>query len=178
MSWPCVLWSHLILPGDGGQGVLRDPQTGSLHHRHQRSDGWPGGDGTQSQITLISQLLKPVTNQFKSMPRTQASCQAGATTRVLPFTPSQSLQIPSSRWSLVSLTNSTSTTHDPSHLPQDVPSIFEEGVVGVNPGEAPPTEGDWTTLVFMPGVHDIGLNFRLHSNRFLFSVSFKIIEIF
>ena len=112
------------------------------------------------------------------MPRTQASCQAGATTRVLPSTPSQSLQTPSSRWSLVSLTNSTSTTHDPFHLPQDVPSIFEEGVVGVNPGEAPPTEGDWTTLVFMPGVHDIGLNFRLHSNRFLFSVSFKIIEIF
>merc|ERR1711936_569883 len=30
---------------------------------------------------------------------------------------------------------------------QDVPSIFEEGVVGVNPGEVPPTDGDWTTLV-------------------------------
>jgi len=37
--------------------------------------------------------------------------------------------------------------------------------VGVNPGEVPPTDGDWTTLVFMPGVHDVGLNFRLHSNR-------------
>ena len=39
--------------GDGGQSVLRDPQAGSLHHRHQRTDGWTGGDGTQSQITWI-----------------------------------------------------------------------------------------------------------------------------
>ena len=34
------------------------------------------------------------------------------------------------------------------------------------PGEIAPSEGDWTTLVFLPGVHDIGLNFRLHANRF------------
>ena len=51
------------------------------------------------------------------------------------------------------------------HL-QDIPSIFEEGVHGVIPGEVAPTEGDWNTLVFLPGVHDIGLNFRLHANRF------------
>jgi len=48
---------------------------------------------------------------------------------------------------------------------EDVPSIFEEGVLGVSPGETAPTEGDWTTLVFLPGIHDIGVNFRLHSNR-------------
>ena len=56
------------------------------------------------------------------------------------------------------------------HL-QDVPSIFEEGVHGVIPGEVAPTEGDWNTLVFLPGVHDIGLNFRLHANRYHCNVS-------
>ena len=39
---------------------------------------------------------------------------------------------------------------------------------GVIPGEEAPTDGNWKTLLFLPGVHNIGLNFRLHSNRFFF----------
>ncbi|MCC6356847.1 MAG: hypothetical protein IT577_23405 [Verrucomicrobiae bacterium] len=30
-------------------------------------------------------------------------------------------------------------------------------VCAVKPGEKPPTEGDWQTLYFLPGVHDIGV---------------------
>ena len=26
-------------------------------------------------------------------------------------------------------------------------------------------EGDWSTLYFLPGLHDVGLSYRLHSNR-------------
>ena len=56
---------------------------------------------------------------------------------------------------------------------EDVPSIFEEGVLGVSPGETAPTEGDWDTLVFLPGIHQIGLNFRLHSNRFPLAIFWR-----
>lgn len=39
------------------------------------------------------------------------------------------------------------------------------GVFAVKPGETPPAEGDWQTLYFLPGVHDVGLAFRLCANR-------------
>jgi len=48
---------------------------------------------------------------------------------------------------------------------EDKPSLEDEGVYQVNPGEVPPSEGDWHTLYFLPGVHDLGLSFRLHSNK-------------
>ena len=35
----------------------------------------------------------------------------------------------------------------------------------VRPGEQPPEEGDWHTLYFLPGVHDIGPNYTVHSDK-------------
>ena len=35
----------------------------------------------------------------------------------------------------------------------------------VRPGEQPPEEGDWHTLYFLPGLHDIGPNFTVHSDK-------------
>ncbi|MDB4673633.1 hypothetical protein OAF27_02350, partial [Verrucomicrobiales bacterium] len=40
-----------------------------------------------------------------------------------------------------------------------------EGVLAVSPGETPPSDGDWKTLYFSPGVHDIGVGFPLHAGR-------------
>ena len=48
---------------------------------------------------------------------------------------------------------------------QDKPSLEDAGVQTVKPTEQAPTEGDWHTLYFLPGVHDIGLNFTIHSVR-------------
>ena len=48
---------------------------------------------------------------------------------------------------------------------EDAPDIFEEKVLAVEPGEEVPTEGDWEILYFMPGLHNVGVSFRLHSNR-------------
>lgn len=39
------------------------------------------------------------------------------------------------------------------------------GVLTVKPGETPPSDGPWTTLYFLPGVHDVGLAFPLRANR-------------
>jgi hypothetical protein len=39
------------------------------------------------------------------------------------------------------------------------------GVRQVKPGEMPPTDGDWKTLYFLPGVHDVGVAFRVRANR-------------
>lgn len=39
------------------------------------------------------------------------------------------------------------------------------GVLAVKPGEKPPVDGDWSTLYFLPGVHDIGAAFPVHANR-------------
>jgi hypothetical protein len=39
------------------------------------------------------------------------------------------------------------------------------GVLTVRPGEMPPSDGPWTTLYFLPGVHDVGLAFPLRANR-------------
>ena len=45
------------------------------------------------------------------------------------------------------------------------PNPDDPGVRTVKPGEAPPSDGPWTTLYFLPGVHDIGLAFPLRANR-------------
>lgn len=41
------------------------------------------------------------------------------------------------------------------HL-SDKPQPDDPGVYRVEPGTKPPVEGDWETLYFMPGVHDLG----------------------
>ncbi len=45
------------------------------------------------------------------------------------------------------------------------PKPTDPGVLTVKPGEAPPTEGPWSTLYFLPGVHDIGLAYKLQANK-------------
>ncbi len=44
------------------------------------------------------------------------------------------------------------------------PKPGDPGVLTVKPGEMPPADGHWTTLHFLPGVHDIGLAFPLRAN--------------
>ena len=45
------------------------------------------------------------------------------------------------------------------------PKPDDPGVLTVKPGETPPSDGPWTTLYFLPGVHDVGLAFPLRANR-------------
>lgn len=45
------------------------------------------------------------------------------------------------------------------------PKPGDPGVLTVKPGETPPSDGPWTTLHFLPGVHDVGLAFPLRANR-------------
>ncbi|WP_206294403.1 glycoside hydrolase family protein [Humisphaera borealis] len=45
------------------------------------------------------------------------------------------------------------------------PKPTDPGVLAVKPGEVPPSDGPWTTLYFLPGVHDVGLAFPLRANR-------------
>lgn len=45
------------------------------------------------------------------------------------------------------------------------PNPDDPGVRTVRPGEAPPADGPWTTLYFLPGVHDVGLAFPLRAHR-------------
>jgi hypothetical protein len=45
------------------------------------------------------------------------------------------------------------------------PKPGDAGVLTVKPGERPPSDGDWTTLYFLPGVHDVGVAFPLRANR-------------
>jgi hypothetical protein len=45
------------------------------------------------------------------------------------------------------------------------PKPGDPGVMTVKPGEAPPSDGPWATLYFLPGVHDVGLAFPLRANR-------------
>ena len=47
----------------------------------------------------------------------------------------------------------------------DKPLPGDFGVLTVKPGETPPSDGPWTTLYFLPGVHDLGLAFPLRPNR-------------
>ncbi len=42
----------------------------------------------------------------------------------------------------------------------DDPSVF-----AVKPGEKPPTNGNWKTLAFLPGVHDVGLAYPLQASK-------------
>ena len=45
------------------------------------------------------------------------------------------------------------------------PQPGDPGVLTVKPGEKPPSDGPWTTLYFLPGVHDLGLAYPLRANR-------------
>ncbi len=45
------------------------------------------------------------------------------------------------------------------------PQPDDPGVLTVKPGETPPSDGPWTTLYLLPGVHDVGLAFPLRANR-------------
>ena len=45
------------------------------------------------------------------------------------------------------------------------PQPNDPGVLTVKPGETPPSDGLWTTLYFLPGVHDVGLAFPLRASR-------------
>jgi hypothetical protein len=45
------------------------------------------------------------------------------------------------------------------------PKPGDPGVRTVKPGEKPPADGDWTTLYFLPGVHDLGLAFPVRAAR-------------
>ncbi len=47
----------------------------------------------------------------------------------------------------------------------DKPRPEDPGVRTVKPGETPSSDGPWTTLYFLPGVHDVGLAFPLRANR-------------
>jgi len=47
----------------------------------------------------------------------------------------------------------------------DKPGRADPGVRLVKPGETPPADGDWSTLYFLPGVHDIGAAFPVNANR-------------
>ena len=48
---------------------------------------------------------------------------------------------------------------------QGRPDPNAQNVRTVKPGETPPSEGDWKTLYFLPGVHDIGVGFPVRANR-------------
>lgn len=48
---------------------------------------------------------------------------------------------------------------------KDRPTPNGPGVFAVSPGEVPPSDGDWKTLYFLPGVHDIGVGFPVQANR-------------
>jgi len=45
------------------------------------------------------------------------------------------------------------------------PDLSDEGVYQVKPGETAPTDGDWHTLYFLPGLHDIGVGFLLQDGK-------------
>ncbi len=45
------------------------------------------------------------------------------------------------------------------------PKPTDPGVLTVKPGETPPADGPWTTLYFLPGVHDVGVAFPVRANR-------------
>ena len=49
--------------------------------------------------------------------------------------------------------------------PLNKPSLDDEGVYPVSPGETPPEEGSWHTLYFLPGLHDIGHSFTVWENK-------------
>ena len=50
-------------------------------------------------------------------------------------------------------------------LIENRPKLDDPNVRTVKPGDDAPSEGDWKTLYFLPGVHDIGVGFPVHANR-------------
>jgi autotransporter-associated beta strand protein len=46
-----------------------------------------------------------------------------------------------------------------------VPATNDPSVYLVTPGSTPPSTGSWTTLYFLPGVHNIGIGFPIHKNK-------------
>lgn len=50
-------------------------------------------------------------------------------------------------------------------LLEDKPSPDDPGVLAVKPGDMPPADGPWTTLYFLPGIHDVGLAFPIRAKR-------------
>lgn len=48
---------------------------------------------------------------------------------------------------------------------KDKPEPNGPDVYAVKPGATPPSEGEWKTLYFLPGVHDIGAGFQVHSDK-------------
>ena len=50
-------------------------------------------------------------------------------------------------------------------LLEDKPTKNNSSVFCVEPGQIPPTEGDWDVLYFLPGVHEIGRCFRVHAEK-------------
>merc|ERR1712241_786154 len=49
--------------------------------------------------------------------------------------------------------------------PLSQPSLTDPGVHQVSPGQEAPTDGPWHTLYFLPGLHDIGLDFMIKATR-------------
>jgi hypothetical protein len=48
----------------------------------------------------------------------------------------------------------------------DKPSMKDKGVLVVYPGQKPPQDSNsYTTLYFAPGIHELGKNIKLHSNK-------------
>ena len=45
------------------------------------------------------------------------------------------------------------------------PATNDPNVLLVTPGTLPPATGTWTTLYFLPGVHDLGLDFQMYSGK-------------
>lgn len=48
---------------------------------------------------------------------------------------------------------------------EDKPRPGDPGVFAVKPGVVPPSDGEWTTLYFLPGIHDVGVAFTLRGDR-------------
>ena len=48
---------------------------------------------------------------------------------------------------------------------ENKPSLDDPGVFKLQPGEKAPINGDWHTLYFMPGVHDIGISYIVVKNK-------------
>jgi len=52
------------------------------------------------------------------------------------------------------------------HPLMDKPKIEDDGIVVVKPGQKLPTDpSTYKTLYFSPGIHDIGIGFKVHPNR-------------
>lgn len=50
-------------------------------------------------------------------------------------------------------------------LMKDKPAPDAPGVRKVKPGEPAPVDGEWDTLYFLPGIHDVGFAYPLHAKR-------------